>query len=178
MENTNNAMPNLYFRPLYATEIEVRISQTGNWGVQLLLYQTSRAAMNILDEAVGKLNWKRAHQNIAGKLFCEISIYNPTTDEWVSKSDVGNPSLVDSNKGESSDAFKRAAVNWGIGRELYNSPKIFISADHLSTLKNVNGKWKCNDFIKVADIQYNNDSVIYLKLYNCTTREHLEFFNN
>ena len=63
------------------------------------------------------LNWKREHEVIDGKLFCSVSIYDPEKKEWISKSDVGTESFTEKEKGESSDSFKRACVNWGIGRE-------------------------------------------------------------
>lgn len=112
------------FRPLRADEIEIRIGQIFSTGVQFLLYQDGRCTMNILDETVGEENWQRDHKEIKGNLFCGISICTPTG--WVTKWDCGTESYTEKEKGEASDSFKRAAVNWGIGRELYYGPKIFL----------------------------------------------------
>ena len=107
----------LKFRTLYADEIDVRIGSVNRGGVNLLLYKDARCDMSILDEHVGSLNWKREHEVIDGKLFCSVSIYDPEKKEWISKSDVGTESFTEKEKGESSDSFKRACVNWGIYRK-------------------------------------------------------------
>ena len=69
------------------------------------------------------------------------------------------------------------ALNWGIGRELYSAPVMFISANHLKTLRNENWKWKCNDIFKVTNIQYNNNAISYVQIINCKTNEYIEFWN-
>jgi hypothetical protein len=91
--------------------------------------------MNILDETVGSLNWKRSHQLINNNLFCEVSIYDKDKKEWVSKQDVGVESFTEKVKGQASDGFKRSCFNWGIGRELYTSPFIWISLNSSETYK-------------------------------------------
>lgn len=112
------------FRPLKANEIEVRISQiASNWAT-LLLYKDARVDMDMLDETVGQLNWKREH--LRENANCVVSIYDADKKEWVSKEDTGTESYTEKEKGLASDSFKRACVNWGIGRELYTSPSIFI----------------------------------------------------
>lgn len=168
---------NISFRHLNADEIECRIATCGSWGVQLLLYKNARVDMAMLDEAVGALNWTREHKIMDGKLFCRISIYNPQTGEWIHKEDVGTENYTEKEKSQASDSFKRCAVNWGIGRELYSAPVMFISADHLKTLRNENGKWKCNDIFKVTNIQYNNNAISYVQIINCKTNEYIEFLN-
>jgi hypothetical protein len=83
----------------------------------------------------------RAAQKAEGNLFCEIGIYcSISTKEgggidWVWKSDCGTESNVEKEKGEASDAFKRAAVMWGIGRFLYSKKIVKLP------VKERNGKW-------------------------------------
>lgn len=120
-------MEKLKFRDLRADEIEVRVGMAKQNGVSLLLYKNARCDMNILDETVGADRWKRNHYDCKNNLYCSVKI--KINDEWIEKDDCGAESNMEKQKGEASDAFKRACVNWGIGRELYTSPFIWISAD-------------------------------------------------
>ena len=113
---------------LTATDIECRIQQITNKGAVLLLYKTARVDMRILDEVYGEMNWQRHHEVINGNLFCTISVWDGEKSQWVSKQDVGTESNAEAEKGQASDAFKRAGFAWGIGRELYDAPFIFIQA--------------------------------------------------
>lgn len=119
------------FRNLLAEEIECRVQQINEKGLVLLLYKNARCDMNILDETVGAENWQREHYECKGNLFCRVGI-NIHFDDlnspivWVLKSDCGAESYTEKEKGEASDSFKRACVNWGIGRELYTAPFIWI----------------------------------------------------
>lgn len=113
---------------LTATDIECRIQQITNKGAVLLLYKTARVDMRILDEVYGSMNWQRHHEVINGNLFCTISVWDSEKSQWVSKQDVGAESNAEAEKGQASDAFKRAGFAWGIGRELYDAPFIFIQA--------------------------------------------------
>lgn len=113
---------------LTATDIECRIQQITNKGAVLLLYKTARVDMRILDEVYGAMNWQRHHEVINNNLFCTISVWDSEKSQWVSKQDVGTESNAEAEKGQASDAFKRAGFAWGIGRELYDAPFIFIQA--------------------------------------------------
>ena len=119
-----------YFRTLRPDEIEVRVQKTENYktGVwsHILLYKDARVDMTLLDEHFGVFGWQREHAFKDGKNYCKISIYDEGKGQWISKEDVGTPSNTEADKGCSSDSFKRAAVNLGIGRELYSAPAIFI----------------------------------------------------
>lgn len=115
---------------LEAADVEVRVGQagitkSGAWA-SLLLYKDARVDMRILDLVFGPMNWQRGHEIIGGNLYCAILVYDKEKDGWVSKADVGTESNQDKEKGQASDSFKRAGVNWGIGRELYTAPRIFI----------------------------------------------------
>lgn len=143
--------------PLLTKEdIECRIQSVNDKGAVLLLYKTARADMRILDEVFGTMNWQRHHEVVNGNLFCTISIYDPDKGQWVSKQDCGVPSNTQGEKGEASDAFKRAGFSWGIGRELYDSPFIWIS-----------GKVGKYDRFHVTDIQYDREKREFTRLTIC-----------
>ena len=113
-------------RSLRPDEIEIRVQQVSEKGVQLLLYKDSRCDKRILDETFGILGWKNKYEEVKGNLFCTISIWDDDKKQWIDKCDCGTESFSEKEKGESSDAFKRAAFNL-IGRELYT--KIFYFAN-------------------------------------------------
>lgn len=140
------------FRTLQANEIECRVGtqdKSLKW-CTLLLYKDARVDQRLLDEVVGATRWQRSHELIDGQLFCTVSIYDADTKQWVSKQDVGTESNTEKEKGRASDAFKRACFNWGIGRELYTAPFIFINLNE-SDIKE--GKLKMSRF-KVGHIAY------------------------
>lgn len=126
------------FRKLRADEIQVRVAQVSEKYTQLLLYKDARCDMNILDETVGAGNWQDSYETIKDNLYCKIGIWNDELKQWVWKQDCGIESKEnDGNekKGEASDAFKRAGFRWGIGRELYTSPKIAVLNDAIGGVK-------------------------------------------
>ena len=133
-------MKTLKFRRLEAGEIECRIATINEKGLTLLLYKDARVDQNILDETVGVLNWERKHEVIDGNLYCTVSIYDEGKGAWVSKQDVGTESYTEKEKGQASDSFKRACFNFGIGRELYTAPFIWIPADNCKITQK-NGKY-------------------------------------
>ena len=136
------------FRPLTEQEIEVRVSRVTNAGVELLLFKDSRCDMRILDETVGAENWQNEFYEQKGTLFCKVGLFTDYDrgPMWVWKSNAGAPSNMEAVKGEASDAFKRACFTWGIGRELYTAPRIFVYADKCKSLKQgKNGKMQCYD---------------------------------
>ena len=116
-------------RTLKPTEIDCRIGQVAKAGqrVSILLYKNARVDMAILDETFGPAAWQRDHKEIKGNLYCGVGIYQADTACWVWRWDCGVESNTEKEKGEASDAFKRACVNWGIGRELYTAPSIWIA---------------------------------------------------
>lgn len=115
------------FRRLTRDEIECRVGQVAKTeSISLLLYKDARVDQKILDESFGMFGWqKRYERDNKGNLFCIVSVKSPD-GEWIEKSDVGTESNMESIKGEASDAFKRACFNWGIGRELYTAPQIWV----------------------------------------------------
>ena len=93
--------------------------------------------MNILDETVGPMEWKRTHTRDNAN--CIVSIWDEYKQEWISKEDTGTESNTEKEKGLASDSFKRACVNWGIGRELYTAPFIWIEGH---TVQNGKGGYR------------------------------------
>ena len=146
-------MKELRFRKLRADEIDCRVNTINEKGLTLLLYKDARCDMNILDETIGCMNWKREHTRDNAN--CVVSIWNEEIKEWISKEDTGTESNTEKEKGLASDSFKRACVNWGIGRELYTSPFIWISKDNCNIEKKDNGKYTTYDTFKVSTIGYN-----------------------
>lgn len=130
--------------PTDIKDIDFRVQSVNNGGfATILAYKDARYDMRRLDETVGPLNWQRKHMIIEGNLYCAIGIYNPTTSEWVWKMDVGVESYTEKEKGQASDSFKRAGFNWGIGRDLYDFPKITVKLEE-------NEKTKKGDRITAA----------------------------
>lgn len=153
------------FRALTAGDIECRVSTVSDKGCSLLLYKDARCDMKILDETVGAENWKRSHELINGNLFCNVSIWDEGKKEWVTKQDVGTESYTEKEKGQASDAFKRACFNWGIGRELYTAPFIWIKSGNV-TLTQKNGKSTTYDKFRVTQIIVINGEIKALAIKN------------
>lgn len=147
------------FRTLRADEIDCRVATVKSNGVTLLLYKDARCDMNILDETVGPLNWQRSHSRENAN--CTVSIWDNERKQWVSKEDTGTESFTEKEKGLASDSFKRACFNWGIGRELYTAPFIFVkSGDCKVESKRSGSGYTCNDHFYVSDIGYDDNRVI------------------
>ena len=163
------------FRRLRADEIDCRISTCSAKGVSILLYKDARCDMNILDETVGAENWQRKHKIIDGNLYCSVGIYIPQMDMWVWKQDVGTESYTEKEKGQASDSFKRACFNWGIGRELYTSPFMWVGARDLATLREVNGKYTCNDRFRVTRLEYDGNRICLVVILNEKTGAEISF---
>ena len=145
------------FRTLTADEIEVRVGTVSKGKASLLLYKDARCDMNILDETVGPLNWKKSYQLIDGQLFCTIDIWDDEKKQWISKQDVGVESNTEAEKGRASDAQKRAAVAAGIGRELYTAPKISIKCETVpdGNRYKLKDKWQFYG-CRVSSIEYDD----------------------
>lgn len=147
-------------RLLSKEDIEVRVAQTlaGNNKVMvnLVLYKNARVDMKILDELFTPMGWKRTHKLIGDRLYCCVEVYNPETKEWICKEDVGVESNTEAEKGQASDSFKRACVNWGIGRELYTAPKITIELNENEYTKDQNSRIKVWAYFSVKSIGYDS----------------------
>lgn len=154
-------MENTMFRLLRADEIDCRVQSVyPGKGCTLLLYKDARCDMNILDEMVGPFNWQRTHSRDNAN--CTVSIWNG--EQWVSKEDTGAESNTEAQKGLASDSFKRACFNWGIGRELYTAPFIWIKADKAGIQEGRNGKPQVKTKFEVTDIEYEDQRISYLEI--------------
>lgn len=146
-------------RKLKASEIDVRVGRvikTQSFsGVTLLLYKNARVDMAILDELFTPFGWTRRHEVVNGNMYCTVSVYDKENGQWVSKQDCGTESNTEAEKGEASDSFKRACVNWGIGRELYTAPDILISCE-----LDDKGKVKAGTSWTVGEIGYDENGDI------------------
>lgn len=165
--------PNTLFPLLRAEEIEVRVGQIDQNGkyVTLLLYKNARCDQDRLDAKYGPLGWQTSYQVLDGQLFCTVSVRNPDTGEWVSKTDVGTPSNTEAEKGRVSDAFKRSCVCWGSGRELYSAPEMKVYAEKTNIKTNAKGKYVCYDKFAVKSIAYDEQRRISkLEIYGANAR--------
>ncbi len=142
-------------RLLNADEIECRVATASEKGVSLLLYKDARVDQKILDETFGAFGWKRSHQCIDGNLYCTVEIRDKQTGEWIAKQDVGTTGYSEKEKSQASDSFKRACFNWGIGRELYTAPFIWIPADR-TEIRKKGDRYYCNEEFSVTSIEYGN----------------------
>ena len=162
------------FRDLTEKDIECRVQSVKETGLVLLLYKNARVDMNILDETVGAENWQRDHYECKGNLFCRVGINvnydKPDAEKWVFKSDCGTESNTEAQKGEASDSFKRAGFYWGIGRELYTSPFIWITEEKCN-IKNFNGKYQCYDKFSVEKIKIEDKQIKAIAIRNDTKKE-------
>lgn len=155
----------MIFRLLNADEIEVKVKQVTEKGAVALLYKTARTDMTLLDETVGAENWQTDYREIKGNMYCGIGIWvdSERNSGYVWKWNCGTESREDGEgnekKGEASDAFKRAGTTWGIGRELYTAPFIFLNVE----TKAINGKYYLADkfqTFEVSEITYNDNRTI------------------
>lgn len=147
----------LKFRKLNADEIEVRPARVTSGGVFLLLYKDARCDQNILDETVTPMRWQRHHSRDNAN--CVVSIYDEDISQWIEKEDTGKESFDEKEKGLASDSFKRACVNWGIGRELYTAPNLFIFKDKLTKFGQKDENYFCNNKFRVKEITYNENKI-------------------
>lgn len=110
--------------PFPASDIEWRVQSA--WkndrgvGARVLAYITNRAIQARLDEVIGPESWQNVFTSgPAGGVMCGISIQTEA-GEWVTKWDGADNTDIEKTKGGLSSAMKRAAVQWGIGRYLYD----------------------------------------------------------
>ena len=141
-------------RVLKPEEIECRLQTATEKQATYLLHKTARTDVSILSECYGD-KWKNEFHNIDGKLFCTISVWNDEIKSWVSRSNVGTESNIEKEKGEASDAIKRAGFMWGIGSELYTAPTIKVD---ISSKDMYNGK--CTLKLSVKEIEISKEHKI------------------
>lgn len=150
------------FRLLKDSEIDCRIAQIDKSWCTLLLYKDARVDQNILDETVGCMNWQKRY--VRDNANCIVGIWDTEKQQWVEKEDTGTESFSESEKGLASDSFKRACFNWGIGRELYTAPSIFIIPRKDIKYRN-NGK-EVEEFFEYKDGKYTTKTKFYVDYIN------------
>lgn len=167
------------FRLLEAREIDCRVAQISKnrSGLSLLLYKDARCDQNILDETVGPMNWQRHHSRDNAN--CTVAIWDDEKRLWVEKEDTGTESNTEAEKGLASDSFKRACFNWGIGRELYSAPFIWIPSANCKIDADDKGKLSCRDRFEVKEIEYDDHrEICKLTIYNATLKAVAFDYNN
>ena len=155
----------------------------GGGGI-FLAYIDARDVMERLDEVVGPDNWSDSYEETpSGRIICSLSLYVVRAGEgvfWVTKSDGAGDTGIESQKGAISDAFKRAAVKWGIGRYLYDLPTFRSKEDGVAYLKNLGFsskamKTKC--WKALRDAAANNDAGAARETWDeLTTEQQMELW--
>ena len=155
-------------RLLSAEDIDVRVAQTlgGNNAVRvnLLLYKNARVDMKIMDELFTPMGWTRTHKLIGDRLYCQVAVWDAEKKEWICKEDVGVESNTEAEKGQASDSFKRACVNWGIGRELYSAPRVVVELNENEYTRDQNNRIKVWAQFSVKSIDYDKKSRVITSL--------------
>lgn len=170
-------MGELKFRTLEAHEIDCRVATAKENGVSLLLYKDARVDQNILDETVGAFNWQRHHSRENAN--CTVAIWDKEKEQWIEKEDTGKESNTEAEKGLASDSFKRACFNWGIGRELYSAPFIWVKAEDANITKNNKGNFQCYDKFIVEQILYDDSkNIVALSIKNITKGKRVFMMDN
>jgi len=109
---------------------EIKQRKAPGGGNKMLDYIDARFVMDRFDEAVGPALWRDEYRadpqhtdGVVGRIgvLCEMA---DGSEEWVWKEDVGTDSNIEGTKGSYSDAFKRTAVKWGVGRDLYSPDRV------------------------------------------------------
>jgi hypothetical protein len=126
--------PEVLTRPLAPEEIEWRVASAKNGWTTVVPYINARTVMERFDEAFGPLNWQVEYREFTvgseRGVLAAIKVRDPETGEWITKADGAEPSQTEPFKGGLSGALKRAAVPWGIGRELHRYPTVQIQGEH------------------------------------------------
>lgn len=165
--------------PLEIHEIDFRVQSINKGGyATILAYKDARVDMKRLDDVYGVENWQKKYDLIDNHLFCSVGIWSKTLNQWVWKQDVGTESNTEKEKGEASDAFKRACFNLGIGRELYDYPIIQVKLEPTEfEIKNEKAYPTFNFKLKqwVWFSQFTNDKLNYLACKDNTGKVRFTF---
>ncbi|QSE76335.1 hypothetical protein JW886_07665 [Lactococcus taiwanensis] len=142
-------------KPLHPNRIVWRVQQMG-WSndkpwVLVLAYLDNRAVQERFDEVFGIAGWKNEYRSGPdGGILCGISV--KFEEEWVTKWDGADKTQVEAVKGGLSGSMKRAAVQWGVGRYLYDLPVTFAQTSD----KKVEGWNKAYDRDKKKNYWWEN----------------------
>lgn len=165
--------------PLAINDIDFRIHSInkGKYAT-ILAYKDARVDMNRLDEVCTPMNWQRQHKEVNGVVYCGIGIRSDENKEWVWKWDAGSESQAEKEKGQSSDSFKRAGFNWGIGRELYDYPVISFKLND-NEITEHNGKYRASFNLKLRNWRWKSEfkdgKLIYLGAIDTNNKLRFEY---
>ena len=169
--------------PLTIEEVDFRVQSINLGGyATILAYKDARVDMNRLDAVYGVEGWQKKYDLIDNHLFCSVGIWSEKLNQWIWKQDVGTESNTEKEKGEASDAFKRACFNLGIGRELYDYPIIQIELNNTEfEVKEYNGKKSAKQTYKLKlkewtwFSQFTNGKLNYLACKDNNGKKRFEF---
>lgn len=121
-------MNNTLTAPILPNEIEWRVqSQTSTGKLIVVPYINNRCVMHRFDAAFGAENWTSEFREIANGFLCRLTV--TINDRQVYREDGASKTNIEPEKGGISDAMKRAAVQFGLGRCLYDYPRVFIECE-------------------------------------------------
>jgi len=112
--------------PIQPNEIEWRIQSKGNGKMTIVPYITNRCVMERFDKAFGAENWTSEFREITNGFICRLTVI--VKDRTIYREDGASKTNIEPEKGGISDAMKRAAVQFGLGRDLYNYPRVFVAS--------------------------------------------------
>lgn len=118
-------------RPLEPKEIEWKVVSIRERYTVIAPYASDLTIMERLDQAFGPFGWQVTLTPTGSGIIAEISVRDPETGKWVAKQGESRPSgMMETLEEVISEARRRAAIAWGIGRELYDYPEVRITGEH------------------------------------------------
>lgn len=122
-------------KPWKKSEIKFRVGSANKDKTMALplAYVDARAVMDRLDKVMGPTHWQDRYEFHGDRTVCYLSLR--IDGEWLTKADGAGDSDIEGAKGGISDAFKRAAVKWGMGRELYEMKCRWMPMDQYKQLQ-------------------------------------------
>ena len=159
-------------QPVNAQDIDFRVQSINKGGyATILAYKDARYDMRILDEIAGVGLWQKDYKVIEGNLYCGIGVYVEALQQWVWKWDVGVESNTEKEKGQASDAQKRACFAWGIGRELYDFPLIQVKLNANEFEVRADGRAQQTYNLKLRDWTWNIERDDQGKITNLVAKD-------
>lgn len=111
--------------PLGPDEVTWKIQSFTKTGNTIVVpYIDNRAVLDRFDECFGQVGWKNELKSLDGGFVCGISV--KVGEEWITKYDGASLTSIEPVKGGISDSMKRAGNQWGLGRDLYSYPRVFV----------------------------------------------------
>ena len=121
-------MNNTLTAPILPNEIEWRVQSVTSTGKMIVVpYINNRCVMQRFDAAFGATNWTSEFREIGNGFICRLTVY--MDGQTIFREDGASKTNIEPEKGGISDAMKRAAVQFGLGRCLYDYPKVFIECN-------------------------------------------------